>query len=143
MAGFILNRLNVSITGLEAAQGGTYVPSWAEAFMTLMIVALAVAGFRLAVRYLPLFPDEAPVGFEPAAVPGGPGSGRNYVRNPPPRSHPSVIHSFTNDRTITPGRGGVWAREHRRPGGPLASRLPLEMERCGFESRRAAREGRV
>ena len=54
VAGFIMNRLNVSITGLEGAQGGRYVPAVAEGIITLMLVAIGVAAFGLAVRFLPV-----------------------------------------------------------------------------------------
>jgi Ni/Fe-hydrogenase subunit HybB-like protein len=54
--GFVVNRLNVSITGFEAAQGGHYVPAWSELVITLMLVALGFAAFRLAVRHLPVYP---------------------------------------------------------------------------------------
>jgi Ni/Fe-hydrogenase subunit HybB-like protein len=54
VAGFIMNRLNVSITGLEGAQGGRYTPSLAEGIITVMLVAIGVAAFGLAVRFLPI-----------------------------------------------------------------------------------------
>jgi len=57
--GFIVHRLNVSITGFESAQGGHYVPSWAEVFMTLMLAALGFGAFGLAVKYLPVYPEES------------------------------------------------------------------------------------
>lgn len=53
--GFVTHRLNVSITGMEAASGTTYVPKWTEVSITLAIVALGFAAFRLAVKYLPVF----------------------------------------------------------------------------------------
>jgi Ni/Fe-hydrogenase subunit HybB-like protein len=61
--GFVVNRLNVSITGFEAAQGGHYVPAWSELAITLMLVALGFGAFSLAVRHLPVYPrgpDAAP-----------------------------------------------------------------------------------
>ncbi len=54
VAGFIANRLNVSITALEGAQGGHYVPALAEGVVTLMLVAIGIAAFGLAVRFLPV-----------------------------------------------------------------------------------------
>jgi Ni/Fe-hydrogenase subunit HybB-like protein len=56
--GFITNRLNVSITGMEAAAGGHYLPKWTEFAVTGMIVAGGFALFGLAAKYLPIFPDE-------------------------------------------------------------------------------------
>jgi Ni/Fe-hydrogenase subunit HybB-like protein len=66
VAGFVTNRLNVSITGFEAALGGTYVPAWTELAITLMLVAMGFAAFSLAVRHLNVYPPEAGA---PAPVP--------------------------------------------------------------------------
>jgi len=60
--GFITNRLNVSITGFEGAQGGHYLPSWSEAFITLMLIAIGFAAFYLAVRHLNVYPDAEAAG---------------------------------------------------------------------------------
>lgn len=56
VCGFILNRLNVAITSVERYNGTEYFPSWMEVSVSLMIVALGFAAFRLAVMYLPIFP---------------------------------------------------------------------------------------
>jgi Ni/Fe-hydrogenase subunit HybB-like protein len=56
--GFITNRLNVSITGLESAAGMRYVPKWTEIAVTGAIIAAGFALFGLAVKYLPIFPAE-------------------------------------------------------------------------------------
>jgi Ni/Fe-hydrogenase subunit HybB-like protein len=53
--GFILNRLNVSITGMERAAGVTYFPSWVEIAVSLALVATGFALFGMAVRHLPVF----------------------------------------------------------------------------------------
>lgn len=53
--GFVANRLNVSVTGMEAGSGVSYFPKWTEIAVTLFIVALGFAIFRFAVRYLPIF----------------------------------------------------------------------------------------
>jgi len=53
--GFIVNRLNVSITGMETVAGLRYVPKWTEVAVTAGIVAAGFAIFGLAVRYLPIF----------------------------------------------------------------------------------------
>jgi len=67
VAGFVTNRLNVSITALEGAQGGHYVPALAEGLVTLMLVAIGIASFGLAVRFLPVMAHvDAP---EPAGAP--------------------------------------------------------------------------
>jgi Ni/Fe-hydrogenase subunit HybB-like protein len=53
--GFIANRLNVSITGMEAGSGVHYIPRWTEVAITLAICALGFAVFRWAVLNLPVF----------------------------------------------------------------------------------------
>ncbi len=56
--GFITNRLNVSITGMEAASGIHYMPKWTEIAVTFSIIALGFAIFRLAAKHLPIFEDQ-------------------------------------------------------------------------------------
>ena len=56
--GFITNRLNVSITGLESAAGMHYVPKWTEVAVTGAIIVAGFALFGLAAKYLPIFPAE-------------------------------------------------------------------------------------
>jgi Ni/Fe-hydrogenase subunit HybB-like protein len=53
--GFVMYRLNVSVTGMERAAGTHYVPSWMELTVSAGLVALGFAAFGLAVRYLPIF----------------------------------------------------------------------------------------
>jgi len=55
VSGFILNRLNISMTSIERYSGTSYFPSWMEISVTLMVVAIGFAAFRLAVKYLPIF----------------------------------------------------------------------------------------
>lgn len=55
--GLVMNRLNVSVTGMEAAAGVRYLPSWMEIMISLGLVGLGFAAFTLAVRYLPIFPE--------------------------------------------------------------------------------------
>jgi len=54
--GFMANRLNVSITGLQASTGIYYVPKWSEFAPTLMVITAAVLAFRYAVIYLDVLP---------------------------------------------------------------------------------------
>jgi Ni/Fe-hydrogenase subunit HybB-like protein len=54
--GFVLNRMNVSITGMEGWAKAGYFPSWMEISVTTMIVALGFVAFAVAARYLPVFP---------------------------------------------------------------------------------------
>jgi Ni/Fe-hydrogenase subunit HybB-like protein len=71
--GFITHRLNVSITGLEGAQGGHYVPAWSEVLLTLMLVACGFAAFAMGVRFFNIYPKEketAPRDAIPARRPG-------------------------------------------------------------------------
>src|SRR5664279_2852847 len=58
LLGFVTNRLNVAITGVENAVGGRYTPKWTEVVITAMFVALGFAIFGFAARYLPIFPEE-------------------------------------------------------------------------------------
>jgi Ni/Fe-hydrogenase subunit HybB-like protein len=58
--GFITNRLNVSITGMEAAAGVHYMPKWTEIAITASIIAVGFFIFALAARYLAIFPEERP-----------------------------------------------------------------------------------
>jgi len=55
--GFVMNRLNVSITGMEAASGVRYLPSGMEIIVSLGLVATGMAVFAFAVRTFPIFPD--------------------------------------------------------------------------------------
>jgi Ni/Fe-hydrogenase subunit HybB-like protein len=56
--GFVLNRLNISITGMEGWAGMSYFPSWMEISVTVSIVAAGFIIFALAAKYLPLFQHE-------------------------------------------------------------------------------------
>jgi Ni/Fe-hydrogenase subunit HybB-like protein len=66
--GFITNRLNVSITGMESAAGLHYVPRWTEVAITGGIIAAGFVLFSLAVKYLPIFPAEEAVLLEEEVV---------------------------------------------------------------------------
>lgn len=56
--GFIVNRLNVAITGMQTSSGVTYIPSALEFAVTASLVGAGFALFGLAVKYLPVFPRE-------------------------------------------------------------------------------------
>ena len=60
VAGFIVHRINVSITSLERATHAGYVPKWPEMAVTIMLVTCAVLAFRLAVLHLRIFPRNEP-----------------------------------------------------------------------------------
>lgn len=77
--GFVVNRLNIAVTGMERASGVTYIPKWTEVVITLAIVAAGFAIFSLAAKHLPIFEpahgaegqaEGAPRGAEPAAAAG-------------------------------------------------------------------------
>ena len=58
IAGVLLNRLNVSLIGMEtAAWQETYFPSWMEFAITAGIISAGLLGFCLAVRHLPVYGD--------------------------------------------------------------------------------------
>jgi Ni/Fe-hydrogenase subunit HybB-like protein len=57
--GFIANRLNVGITAMEAGSGTHYVPRWSEIAITLAIVAVGFAAFRMVAEYFPVFEAQA------------------------------------------------------------------------------------
>ena len=60
ITGFLLNRLNVSVTGLEASAGVHYFPRWTEVAVTLSMVGVGFLLFSLAVRYLNVFETGVP-----------------------------------------------------------------------------------
>jgi Ni/Fe-hydrogenase subunit HybB-like protein len=55
ITGFLLNRLNVSITGLEYSARAHYFPKWTEVAVTLSMVGTMFLCFAVAVRYLNVF----------------------------------------------------------------------------------------
>ncbi|HHE38580.1 MAG TPA: hypothetical protein ENL20_08420 [Candidatus Cloacimonetes bacterium] len=61
-----MNRLNVAITGMESYAHANYFPSWMEISVTLMLIAIGFAVFRLVVKNFPIFtPEET----EPLNIP--------------------------------------------------------------------------
>jgi Ni/Fe-hydrogenase subunit HybB-like protein len=57
--GFIANRLNVGVTALEAGSGTHYLPKWSEVAVTLSIVAVGFAIFRVIAQHFPIFEAHA------------------------------------------------------------------------------------
>ena len=55
--GFVMYRLNVSVTGMERAAGVRYLPSVMELTVSISLVSIGFAVFALAVRFLPIFPQ--------------------------------------------------------------------------------------
>lgn len=67
IGGFLLNRLNVSVTSLQASSGVSYFPSIYEIIITLFIIKVGVVIFNLAVQYLPVYEkskEPIPIEFE-------------------------------------------------------------------------------
>jgi Ni/Fe-hydrogenase subunit HybB-like protein len=59
IVGVLINRFNVSISGLygfQSATGNSYFPSVIEFLITLALVALGIFLFKLTAKYLTLFP---------------------------------------------------------------------------------------
>ncbi len=61
IAGFVMNRLNVAITGMESYAHANYFPSWMEISVTLMLVALGFAIFRWVAKNFPIFVAVEPI----------------------------------------------------------------------------------
>ncbi len=60
IVGIILNRTNVGLFSFRRealARGADYFPSWMEVAVTLGLISLAVFVFKLAAKYLNLFPE--------------------------------------------------------------------------------------
>lgn len=55
ISGLVLNRLNVSITGLASSSGVDYFPSFDEISITMMLVVLAMFAFRVIAKNFTLF----------------------------------------------------------------------------------------
>lgn len=64
LLGFVTNRLNVAVTGIEGSVGAQYryVPKWTEVAVTAAMVAAGFAIFGIAAKYLPIFEDEHKAG---------------------------------------------------------------------------------
>jgi Ni/Fe-hydrogenase subunit HybB-like protein len=59
--GFMCNRLNVSITAIDAMTGAHYVPKWPELALTVSVLTAGVVAFRLAVIHLDIVPKRKPL----------------------------------------------------------------------------------
>jgi len=68
--GFVMNRLNVSLTGMERALGGRYIPSLMEIVVSVALVAIGMAVFAFCVNTFNIFP-EGPVGAKDEEAHGG------------------------------------------------------------------------
>lgn len=57
IGGFLLNRINVSITALTGSANYAYFPSIYEISITMMLVALGMIAFRLIIQNFPVFEE--------------------------------------------------------------------------------------
>ena len=69
VGGFMTNRVDVSVTGLQRSSGVYYVPQWTEFAATLMVLTAAVLVFRYAVLYLDILPRNTAKNAMPAQLP--------------------------------------------------------------------------
>jgi Ni/Fe-hydrogenase subunit HybB-like protein len=53
--GFIMNRLDVAITGVEASSGTTYFPAFGEIMISVFLVTMGFLAFAFAAKYLNVF----------------------------------------------------------------------------------------
>lgn len=58
VVGFIMNRMNIAITGMEGWSGTSYVPSWTEFSITVMIITTGFIAFYFIAKYFPVFTHE-------------------------------------------------------------------------------------
>lgn len=58
IAGFLLNRLNVSISSISPEVGVSYFPSFNEISVTLMLIVLGMWAFKLIAKNFPVFTEE-------------------------------------------------------------------------------------
>lgn len=59
--GFMANRLNVAINGLQASAGVNYFPKWTEFAISLAVITAAVVAFYYAALHLEIFPRRVPL----------------------------------------------------------------------------------
>lgn len=57
IGGFLLNRINVSITSLTGSANYNYFPSIYEISITMMLVAVGMVAFRLIIQNFPVFEE--------------------------------------------------------------------------------------
>jgi Ni/Fe-hydrogenase subunit HybB-like protein len=62
--GILINRLNVSIIGLNWNQPDRYVPAWTEVAVSIAIVTLGILAFRWIVNRMPVLHDDPVYGSE-------------------------------------------------------------------------------
>lgn len=58
ISGFILNRMNVAITGMAASSKTSYFPTFDEISITAMLIVLGMWAFKIIASYFPVFEYE-------------------------------------------------------------------------------------
>jgi Ni/Fe-hydrogenase subunit HybB-like protein len=58
--GFVLNRMNVSVTAFMKYHGVSYFPSFPEFMISAFMVAIGFVAFYFAVKHFAIFPEEEP-----------------------------------------------------------------------------------
>lgn len=61
ISGFLLNRLNVSITSLAAMSNASYFPSFTEISVTMMLVVIGMWAFKILIENFPVFSEEVEI----------------------------------------------------------------------------------
>jgi c(7)-type cytochrome triheme protein len=119
--GVVMNRLNVSITGMERSSGQLYVPALTEVAVTLSIVGVGFLAFALAARYLPIFPEHEMKEARPIVVPQGGNLVGQPIRSLPVPAVAVVVLALLGAAVL--GADGVRRREVA-PGPPAPSGKP-------------------
>jgi len=119
--GVVMNRLNVSITGMERSSGQIYVPAFTEVAITLSVVGVGFLVFALAVKYLPVFPEHEMKVARPIAVPEGGNVAGQPIRSLPVPAIAVVVLAFLGAAAL--GADGVRRREVA-PGPPAPDGMP-------------------
>ncbi len=122
--GVVMNRLNVSITGMERSSGQIYVPALTEIFVTLSVVGAGFLIFALAVKFLPVFPDHEMKDARPIVVPEGGNLVGQPIRSLPAAALVVVAIAFVGAAAL--GADGVRRREVA-PGPPAPSATKPEL----------------
>jgi Ni/Fe-hydrogenase subunit HybB-like protein len=58
VAGFLFNRMNVSVTAVAGELNINYFPNFYEISVTMMLVVLGMWAFKMVTKYFPVFNEE-------------------------------------------------------------------------------------
>jgi c(7)-type cytochrome triheme protein len=130
--GVVMNRLNVSITGMERSSGEIYVPAFTEIAITLSVVGVGFLVFALAVKYLPVFPEHEMKDARPPVAPDALHVAAQPIRSLPMPAIAVVALAFVAAGAL--GADGVRRREVV-PGPPAPTGTPaLAAALASFEA---------